>query len=280
MAGEMSEHIQKLTDLANYFRKQVIKMIYKAQSGHTGGSLSCAEILTALYFSEMLINPKDCMWEGRDRFIASKGHCAPMLYAVLAKRGFFPEEELFSLRSLGSNLQGHPDRNTTKGVEISTGSLGMGLSAGLGMALSARLLGKPYYTYVLLGDGELQEGQIWESAMTAAKYGVDNCIAIVDNNGVQLDGRIDDIMPLGDLASKWRAFGWNAAEVDGHDVRSLLAALSRAKATKNMPTVIIAKTVKGKGVSFMEGNYKWHGGTIGKAEYEAAMIELGGDADV
>ncbi|MCL2057446.1 MAG: transketolase [Oscillospiraceae bacterium] len=254
-------------------------MVYKAQSGHIGGSLSCAEILTVLYFSEMRVDPANSHWEDRDRFVASKGHCAPMLYAVLAKRGFFPEEELLTLRTLGSRLQGHPNMSTIKGVDISTGSLGMGLSVGLGMAISARLLGKGFYTYVLMGDGELQEGQVWESAMSASKFCVDNCIAIVDHNKVQLDGKVDDIMPLGDLALKWRSFGWNVIEADGHDVQDMLKAINHAKSVKKTPSVIIADTVKGKGVSFMENNHKWHGAVIGKDDYESAMRELGGEAD-
>ena len=279
MYSNTDEHLQYLSKLANYFRRQTIKIIYKAQSGHTGGSLSCAEILTVLYFNEMKIDPANSDWDDRDRFVASKGHCAPILYAVLAKRGFFPESELFTLRTLGSPLQGHPNKSTTKGIEISTGSLGMGLSVGLGMAISARLLGKSFYTYVLMGDGELQEGQIWESAMSASKFCVDNCIAIIDHNGVQLDGKVDEIMPLGDLVMKWRSFGWNVIEADGHNISELITAINRAKDTKKTPSVIIAKTVKGKGVSFMENNYKWHGGVISKVDYESAMRELGGEAD-
>jgi len=255
-------------------RRKVLEMVHCAGSGHCGGSLSCAEILSVLYFDKLNIDPNDPLWEGRDRFVASKGHCAPVLYAALAMRGFFPVEELANLRKMGHFLQGHPDMKKVPGVDISTGSLGMGLSVGIGFALSARLSGCNYRTYVLLGDGELQEGQNWEAAMCAAKFGLGKLTAIVDCNGVQLDGQVRDIMPLGSIADKFRAFGWNTVEADGHDVKSLSVAIDSAGGCAGLPTVIVASTVKGKGISFMEGRHEWHGKPLGKDDFDEAIAQL------
>jgi transketolase len=234
------------------------------------------EILTTLYFNHLQVDCKDAECADRDRFIASKGHCAPALYITLCEKGFIDKAELANLRQLGCKLQGHPDMKKVPGVDLSTGSLGLGLSAGIGMALSARLNRQAYRTYVLLGDGELQEGQIWEAAMAAAKFKLDSLTAIVDNNGVQLDGTVEEIMPMGSLKLKFEAFGWNVIEADGHDIDSLDAAFAQAKTVKGVPSVILAKTVKGKGVSFMEGRNEWHGKAINDEQFAQAMKELGG----
>ena len=252
-------------------------MVYNAGSGHCGGSLSAAEIMAVLFFDKLRLDPSDPAWTDRDRFVASKGHCAPILYAALAHRGFFPVEELKGLRQLGHFLQGHPDMKCTPGIDISSGSLGMGLSVGIGMALAGRISGRSYYTYVLLGCGENQEGQIWEAAMSAAKFKLDNLIAIIDYNGVQLDGTLQEVMPLGDISRKWESFGWQTIEIDGHDVSQVGMAIEDAK-QRGQPTVIIAETVKGKGVSFMEGDHKWHGKPLNEEEYKAAMAELETDS--
>ncbi len=265
---------ESLKQIAHNIRKEIIKMLHNAQSGHPGGSLSAVEILTVLYFNQMRVSCTQVNSPDRDRFIASKGHCAPALYQVLCEKGYFPREELSRLRRLGAILQGHPDMKTTPGIDMSTGSLGLGLSVGIGMALAGKLDNRDYYTYVLLGDGEIQEGQVWEAAMAAAKFRLDRLIAIVDNNGVQLDGKVDDIMPLGNVAGKFGAFGWNVLEVDGHDIRALDAAIDAAKKKPHGPTVIIAHTVKGKGVSFMEGKNEWHGKAINDQLYAQAMAEL------
>jgi len=264
-----------LDGLCMKFRRDLISLLHSVQTGHPGGSLSSAEIITTLYYEKMNIDPKNPRDENRDRFILGKGHAAPMLYLVLAEMGFFPQDDLASLRQLDSHLQGHPCANKTCGVELSTGPLGLGLSAGLGMALAARLDKKDYHTYVLMGDGELQEGIIWEAAMSASKFKVDNLLAIVDNNGVQLDGTIDDVMPLGSLASKWKSFGWHPMSIDGHDVEQISDAVDEARKMKGRPVVILADTIKGKGVSFMEGKNVWHGKPITKDEYMYAMKELG-----
>ncbi|MDK2799255.1 MAG: transketolase [Clostridiales bacterium] len=271
-----AERKEYLEGLAKNFRIQIIDLLHKIQTGHPGGSLSAVEILTTLYFEKMNVDPKNPKCEDRDRFILAKGHAAPILYFTLAEKGFFPKEEMATLRQINSNLQGHPCAKKTPGVELSTGPLGLGLSAGLGMALGAKLNNKEYYTYVLMGDGEIQEGIVWEAAMSAAKFKVDNLIAILDNNGVQLDGTVDEIMPLGDIEAKWKSFGWNVIKIDGHNVEEISDAVDKAKATKGVPTIIIAKTVKGKGVSFMEGKNTWHGSPIGDEHYKQAMAELGG----
>lgn len=263
-----------LERLCRKLRRDLISLLYSKQTGHPGGSLSSTEIMATLYFEKIKIDPLDAKNPERDRFILSKGHAAPMLYLILAERGFFPKEELCTLRQLNSRLQGHPCSKKTPGVELSTGPLGLGLSAGLGMALAAKLDGKGYYTYVLMGDGEIQEGMVWEAAMAAAKFKLDNCIAILDNNGVQLDGTVDQIMPLGDIAAKWKSFGWNVLKTDGHNVEELSRAIDSARSMKGAPTFIIAKTVKGKGVSFMEGRNEWHGKPIGDEDYKKAMSKL------
>jgi transketolase len=266
----------ELKEKAWVLRREIIKMLYHAKSGHAGGSLSAVEILLVLYYSQMRIDPDHPDWEGRDRFIASKGHCAPAIYAILADKGFIATKELESLRQLGGMLQGHPDMKKTPGIDMSTGSLGLGLSAGIGMGLASRLDNRDYFTFVLLGDGELNEGQIWEAAMAAAKFKLDNVIAILDNNGVQLDGKTDEIMPLGDICRKFEAFGWNAIAANGHDLRAMDDAIDKAKSVKGMPSIILARTVKGKGISFMEGKHEWHGMVIGDKEFEAAMSQLEG----
>jgi transketolase len=270
------ETYEELKEIAHGLRQNIVKMLHNVQTGHPGGSLSAVEILTVLYFKQMRVDCTKATCPDRDRFIASKGHCAPALYQILCEKGFFPREELSRLRQLGAMLQGHPDMKKTPGIDMSTGSLGLGLSVGIGMALAAKLDKRDYYTYVLLGDGELQEGQVWEAAMAAAKFALNRLIAIVDSNGVQLDGKVNDIMPLGSIVDKFAAFGWNVLEVDGHDIRGLDLAIDQAKAHLQGPTVIVASTVKGKGVSFMEGKSEWHGKPIADELYAQAMAELGG----
>jgi transketolase len=246
-------------------------MIGTAGSGHPGGSLSAADILTALYFSVMQLDPADPSWPERDRFVLSKGHAAPALYAVLAERGYFPVEELKGLRRLGSILQGHPDMKSTPGVEASTGSLGQGLSFAVGLAAAAKLDGAPWRVYVVLGDGELQEGQVWEAAMAAAHFGLDNLTAIVDNNGLQIDGPVEKVMSIEPVADKWRAFGWQVTNIDGHDFGQILGALAQARETAGRPAVIIARTIKGRGVPFMENRAEWHGKAPSAEQLEEAL---------
>jgi len=269
--------VRNLTDLARNLRIRVIEMIYCAQSGHPGGSLSAADIVVALYFHHLRLDPMRPDWSERDRFILSKGHAAPLLYAALCERGFFDQECLTTLRCLDSKLQGHPDRLKTEGVEMTAGALGHGLAIGVGLALGARLDGAAYRTYVLLGDGEIQAGIIWEAAMTAAKYALDNLTAILDYNDVQLDGPVHEIMPLEPVKAKWESFGWHTIEIDGHNMRQLLEALDEATHIHARPTIIIAHTVKGKGVSFMENKSTWHGGAPTEEEYKIAMAELRGN---
>jgi transketolase len=249
-------------------------MLVTSKSGHPGGSLSAAEIVTTLFFHEMRIKPQEPRWADRDRFVLSKGHAAPVLYAALAEQGFFPKEELQGLRQTGHMLQGHPDMKKTPGVDMSTGSLGQGLSAANGMALAGKLDGKDYRVYALLGDGEMAEGQIWEAAMAAAHYKLDNVTAILDFNGLQIDGPTDSVMCSTPLAEKWRAFCWHVIEVDGHDIDALLAAFAEARQVKGRPSIIIAKTVKGKGVSFMENQAGWHGNAPSVEQGEQALKEL------
>ncbi|MCB7318539.1 transketolase [Lacrimispora sp. 210928-DFI.3.58] len=258
------------------FRNDLIDLLHSIQTGHPGGSLSCTEILTTLYFDCMDIDPQNPKKEGRDRLILSKGHGAPMLYLVLAELGYFPKEDLKTLRQTGSYLQGHPCVHKTPGVELSTGPLGLGLGAGIGMALGERLKGSNAYIYVVLGDGEIQEGAIWEAAMAGSKFKTTHCIAVLDNNGVQLDGTNEEIMPMGDIGAKWAAFGWNVIHCDGHNVMEIKEAVEAAKKEKEKPSILICKTVKGKGVSFMEGKSAWHGKAIGQEEYAQAKAELGG----
>jgi len=266
--------VPDLEQMAKQLRRHVITMIATAGSGHPGGSLSAADIVTALYFKVMRHDPKNLQWPDRDRFVLSKGHAAPILYAALAEYGYFPVEELSTLRKLGSRLQGHTDRTLTPGVEMSAGSLGQGLSFGIGMALAGRLDKRDYHVYVLLGDGECEEGQVWEAAMFAPHFQMDNLTAIVDHNGLQLDGRCCDIMGIEPLTDKWRAFNWHVIEIDGHDMKQVLQALKKARGIKGKPTVIIAHTVKGKGVSFMENNVDFHGKAPNAQQTEQALKEL------
>ena len=255
-------------------RMGIIEGTYGAKAGHPGGSLSAAEVFTYLYHKEMNVDPKNPKWEDRDRFVLSKGHTAPGLYAALALKGFFPVEDLPTLRHIGSYLQGHPNMNETPGVDMSTGSLGQGISAAAGMALAAKYQGKSSRVYTLLGDGEIQEGQVWEAMMFAAHYDLDNFCAIIDNNGLQIDGAVADVMNPHPIDEKLKAFGFEVAVVDGHDFEQLEAAFAQAKATKGKPFAIIMKTVKGKGVSFMENNAGWHGKAPNDEEYAQAMAEL------
>jgi len=264
----------ELKRVANVLRQDIISMLVTSKSGHPGGSLSAAEIVTTLFFNEMKIKPQDPRWADRDRFVLSKGHAAPVLYAALAEKGYFPKEELQWLRQTGHMLQGHPDMKKTPGVDMSTGSLGQGLSAANGMALAGKLDGKDYRVFVLLGDGEMAEGQVWEAAMAAAHYKLDNVTAVLDLNGLQIDGSTDSVMCSTPLTEKWRSFCWNVIEVDGHDVEALLAAFAEAKQCKGKPSIIIAKTVKGKGVSFMENQAGWHGNAPSVEQGEQALKEL------
>ncbi|MFX1501116.1 MAG: transketolase [Promethearchaeota archaeon] len=256
-------------------KKDILRMIYTAQSGHPGGSLSCANILYILYNNILRINQKNPQWEERDIFILSKGHAAPALYAVLSKIGFIEREELYSFRKFGSNLQGHPVKNKKFGIEISTGSLGMGLSIGVGCALTAKLNRKENkIIYVLLGDGELDEGAIWEAAMAASHYKLDNLVAIVDRNGFQIDGSTEEIMALEPLADKWKAFGWEVIEMDGSNIKEMIASFHKSKSIIKKPKVIISYLIKGSDVSFMEHTKKYHGRPPNKEEYELAINEL------
>ena len=269
-----TEELKQLKITANKVRMDALTAVYSASSGHPGGSLSVADILTLLYFKEMNIDPKSPKMEGRDRFVLSKGHTAPALYGTLAERGFFPVEDIKTFRHFGSYLQGHPEMKGVPGVDMSTGSLGQGISAANGMAISAKLSGDDYRVYTVLGDGELEEGQVWEAAMFAAHYKLDNLTAFVDFNGLQIDGDITKVMNPTPIDKKFEAFGWNVLVVDGHDFEALEEAIQKAKATKGQPTVIIAKTVKGKGVSFMENQAGWHGSAPNEEQYNQAISEL------
>jgi transketolase len=269
------ERVNFLEEKCHQFRVDLIELLYKIQTGHAGGSLSAVEILTTLYFEKLNVSPEDSKSPDRDIFILGKGHAAPIYYRILAEKGFFPKEELSTLRQLNSRLQGHPCAIKTPGVELSTGPLGLGLSAAVGAAAAAKQDKKSLYTYVLMGDGELQEGIVWEAAMAASKFKLDNLIAIVDNNGVQLDGTVEQIMPMGSLKDKWSSFGWQVIETDGHDINAFSQAVDNAKELKGKPIVILAKTVKGKGISFMEGKNTWHGKPINSEEYANALKELG-----
>mgnify|MGYP005761890753 FL=1 len=264
----------KREDIANNIRINIIKSVSSAKSGHPGGSLSIADIMTVLYFEKMNIDPTNPKFEDRDRFVLSKGHAAPALYATLAERGYYSKDDLLTLRKFGSKLQGHPDMKKVMGIDMSTGSLGQGLSAANGMALAAKLDNKDYKVYVVIGDGELQEGQIWEAAMTAAHYKLDNVIAFVDWNGLQIDGSNDEVMTIKPIDEKFKAFGWNVMVIDGHNYDEISDAVDIAKKENGKPTVIIAKTVKGKGVSFMENNVSWHGTAPNAEQTEKALIEL------
>ena len=270
------ERKASLDSMSKKLRIEVLDALHHSQSGHPGGSLSVCEILTVIYFEKANVNPKNPKMETRDRVVLSKGHAAPMLYCVLAEMGFFPKEDLKTLRQYGSHLQGHVCASHTPGVDASTGPLGVGYPNALGMALGLKLSNIDSYVYAILGDGECDEGLIWEAAMSASKFKADNLITILDNNGVQLDGTCEEIMPLLDMKAKWKSFGYNVIECDGHDVSKLSDAIDEAKKAKGIPTIIIAHTVKGKGVSFMEGKNAWHGKAVSDKDFEAALAELGG----
>lgn len=269
--------IKTLEKTASQVRIGIVKAIHNAGSGHPGGSLSAADIVTALYFDEMNVNPKEPDMKGRDKFILSKGHAGPVQYAALAIKGFFPLADLMTLRKLGSKFQGHPDRNKVPGIEMSTGSLGQGFSVAGGMAMANKLDGDPGRVYVLLGDGELQEGLVWEAAMSAAHYKLDNLVGIVDWNGLQIDGKNEDVITVAPIAEKFAAFGWNVMQIDGHNFEEILDAFKKARQCKGKPTMIVAKTIKGKGVSFMENEAGWHGKAPDAAQTEQAVAELGGE---
>ena len=266
----MRDH-KGLNEIASIIRREIVTMIHGAKSGHPGGSLSAVEILTALYFDEMNIDPTNPKMEDRDRFVLSKGHAAPVLYATLAERGFFDKKELAGFRKFGAMLQGHPDMNKVPGVDMSTGSLGQGFSAACGMAMGSKLDNAPWNVYAILGDGEIQEGIVWEATMSAAHYKLDNLIVFLDYNGLQIDGNIESVMNVNPIEGKFKSFGWNVITIDGHDYDQIFAALDIAK-----DTVGIAKTIKGKGVSFMENQASWHGSALNDAELKQALLDLGG----
>lgn len=268
--------ILALKKRAREVRIEIIKMIYKAQSGHPGGSLSAADVMTVLYFDILNIDPNRPQWEERDRFILSKGHACPVWYVCLAKKGFFPMQELSKLRVIGGILQGHPDMKKVPGLDMTTGSLGQGLSAGVGMALGAKTKRLKFKTYVILGDGELNEGQIWEAAMSANKFKLNNLITILDYNNLQLDGRCSEVMPLEPLADKWRSFCWDVKEIDGHNIYEILDAFYKLNKYQEKPTIIIAHTIKGKGVSYMENQVDWHGKAPNEEQFKQAIEELEG----
>jgi transketolase len=270
------ELLELLEQKATILRRDIVEMLYKAGSGHPGGSLSAVEILSALYFKEMNVDEKNPSWKQRDRFVLSKGHAAPVLYAALGEKGFFPKSELWKLRKIGSLLQGHPEMKNIPGVDMSTGSLGQGFSTAVGMALGLKTDNSDSRVFTLLGDGELQEGIVWEAAMAAPHYKLDNLTAFVDHNGLQIDGPNEEVMGVNPITDKFKAFGWNVLTAAGHDFGEILDALQKAKETKGKPTVIIAETIKGKGVSFMEDQAGWHGKAPNKEERDQAMNELGG----
>lgn len=274
--GITEKETKELQALCRQFRRDLITVLHEKQTGHPGGSLSVCEILTTLIMREMKVKPQNPSWPDRDRLVLCKGHAAPMLYRVLAERGFFPVEEFRTFRDIDSRLQGHPCMLDTPGVDLTSGPLGIGLPAAIGMALSLRLDNSDARVYAVLGDGEIDEGTVWEACMAASKFKVDNIVAIVDWNGVQLDGKSDDIMPTGDLNAKFSSFGWHCIEVDGHSVKELCDAYDKARTIKGQPVMILAHTVKGKGVSFMEGKNAWHGKAIDDDSFAKAMEELGG----
>lgn len=269
--------IKSLEKTAAEIRCGIIKAIHNAGSGHPGGSLSAADIVTALYFDEMNVDPKDPKMKGRDKFILSKGHAGPVQYSALAVKGYYPMEDFMTLRKLGSKFQGHPDMYKVPGIEMSTGSLGQGISAAGGMALANKLDNDPGRIYVLLGDGEIQEGIVWEALMSAAHYKLDNMVAILDHNGLQIDGKNEDVMTVAPVVEKFQAFGWNVIQIDGHDFKQILDAFKQARACKGRPTMIVAETIKGKGVSFMENNAGWHGKAPDEEQTKQALAELGGE---
>ena len=266
--------IEKLKTMAKKIRRGIIEEVYKAQSGHPGGSLSVADILTVLYFDELNVNEKNPKWEDRDRLVLSKGHCSPALYSCLANRGFFDVEKLTTFRNIESKLQGHPDMTKVPGVDMTTGSLGQGLSAANGMAIAGKMDKKNYRVYCILGDGEIEEGQVWEAAMASSKYKLDNLCVIVDNNNLQIDGTIDKVMSPYPIDEKFKSFGFQIINIDGNDIEEIKKAFEVAKNVKEKPVCIIAKTTKGKGVSFMENKAEWHGKAPNEEQYKQAMEEL------
>ncbi len=271
----MNDTVQALTEKARRLRVDIVKTLHRSRSGHTGGSLSAIDMITALYFHKMRHRPEEPSWPDRDRFVLCKGHAAPAQYVALAEAGYFPKEDLMTLRRLGSHLQGHPDSKVTPGVEVCTGSLGQGLSMANGMAMALKLDGRASRVYALLGDGELQEGQVWEAAMAAPHYRLDNLCALVDCNGLQIDGEVAKVMNVAPVADKFRAFGWHVLEIDGHDMAAVLQALDRAETLTGAPTVVVARTVKGKGVAFFENKASYHGVTPSDEELPRALECLG-----
>ena len=268
------ENIKKLEQKAKEIRKGIIEEVYNANSGHPGGALSIADIMAVLYFNELNIDQNNPKWEDRDRLVLSKGHCSPALYASLAERGYFDKEDLKTFRKLGSKLQGHPDMNKVPGVDMTSGSLGQGLSVANGMAISAKMDNKDYRVYCILGDGEIEEGQVWEAAMTSNKYKLDNLCIIVDNNNLQIDGTIEEVMSSYPIDKKFESFGFNVVNIDGNNIEEILNAFKQAKETKGKPTCIVAKTIKGKGISFMENQVGWHGKAPNEEQYNIAIKEL------
>ena len=266
--------VKELENMAKKVRRGILEEVYNAQSGHPGGSLSVADILTVLYFNELHIDENNPKWENRDRMVLSKGHCSPALYSCLANKGFFPVEDLKTFRKLDSYLQGHPDMNKIPGVDMTTGSLGQGLSAGVGMAITGKMDKKDYRVYCILGDGEIEEGQIWEAAMSAKKYALDNLCVIVDNNNLQIDGTVEEVMSPYPIDEKFKSFGFEIIKIDGNNMQEILDAFEVAKNVKGKPVCIIAKTIKGKGVSFMENQVGWHGKAPNEEQYRMAMDEL------
>ena len=271
---EKINDVKKLSEIAKDIRKGIIEAVYSGQSGHPGGSLSIADIMTVLYFYEMNINPENPKDENRDRLVLSKGHCAPALYSTLANRGFFEVEELRTLRNIESRLQGHPDMNKIPGVDMTTGSLGQGLSAATGMAIAGKLNNKDYRVYCIMGDGEIEEGQVWEAAMASNKYKLDNLCVIVDNNNLQIDGTIEEVMSSYPIDEKFKSFGFQVINIDGHNIQEIIDAFDVARNVEGKPVCIIAKTVKGKGVSFMEGKVEWHGKAPNQEQYEQAIKDI------
>jgi transketolase len=269
--------VEELKKITKDIRVNILHMLTQAGSGHTGGSLSAADISVAIYFSKMSFDPKNPSWEERDRFIMSKGHAAPLIYSIMAEAGYFPKETIDTLRDIESPLQGHPCCKKLPGIEVSTGSLGQGLSVANGMALGLRLNNNPARVFCIMGDGEIQEGQIWEAAMTAAHYKIDNLCAVVDNNELQIDGPVEEVMGIQPVHDKWEAFGWHTISIDGHDMEEILRALDEAENTKGKPTVIIANTTKGKGVSFFENKVEYHGAAPTQDEFEKAVKEIHND---
>lgn len=266
--------VEALANIANDIRIGAVEQVYEAQSGHLGGSLSCADILAVLYFNQMNIDPKKPNAPERDRFILSKGHCSPALYATLARKGYFNKEDLKGFRRVESNFQGHPDMNKVQGIDMTTGSLGQGLSSAVGMAIGSKMDSAGCRVYCLVGDGEIEEGQIWEAAMSAAKNKLDNLCVIVDHNGLQIDGKVEDVAGLVDIKEKFESFGFYAIEINGHNIEEIIHSFDVARQKKGMPTVIIANTIKGKGVSFMEGKAEWHGKAPNEEQYKEAINEL------